>query len=103
MKKLTKKQRHEMFTKAFNMIESKRHLFMCNAIEEVLRNEGDFRTFNYFDEVSKEASIMCPENYPYDPYTCITATMYNNNVFMDDVDGHDLRLMILQFCIEMTK
>ena len=94
MKKLTKKQRHDIYKKALPLIQ--KESFACYAIEKVLN-------LNY-DSLQPIVAKKFPELWSFRndnmPKT-IFLSYKDTNIF--DGSAQRFRELVLMFCIEMTR
>ncbi len=99
MKKLTKKQRYSLYKEMYKLAKERGYFYICHIYNDVTKERK-----NNMSELTKEIYLMCPKNYMNGvSFTCITATSYNDGIILCDKEATELRLTILEFCIEMTK
>ena len=94
MKKLTKKQRHEIYKKVLNNSYPSYLFSSCGLCFDLL-SEVDDVTFK-----SSNAIILFPEFGLFKPNSLI------NNIWWEEYDeelNQDNRRICLMFCIEMTR
>lgn len=87
MKKLSKKQRHEVYKKA----SKERAFFICDKISDALRLKERIEPFQF-----EELWLFRPDNFNPD-----FGYFYNSE--LTDIQKREARNIILQLCIEMTK
>lgn len=92
MKNLTKKQRHDVYVQVLEKLNSPEIFggFVCNIISSILCNDKENITKKTFPEL-----FLFKRNVSY-PFLAISK---KSPTYQDD----NLRRVVIEFCIQMTK
>lgn len=106
MKKPSIKQRHEIYKGAHAIIKAKQEDFVCHAIANYVKSNGIITMSKYDVGVFSYISSTMAENFP-EAYLFKNPNQEWGSVWFSEYGSYnknmELRLTVLEFCIEMTK